>query len=70
MASPRQKLRIARRKSDAAERQTAAARLYQIEAVEQAAEAGIPKTEIADLAGVSRQTVYDILGSPSPEEAT
>lgn len=60
--SPRQKLVNARRKSEAAERQEAAARLNMIEAVEQAAEAGIPKTEIARLAGLSRQSIYDILG--------
>lgn len=30
-------------------------------AIKRADEEGIPKTEIAELAGISRQTVYDIL---------
>jgi sugar-specific transcriptional regulator TrmB len=33
------------------------------EAVKNAVAAGIPKTEIAELAGLSRQSIYDILES-------
>jgi hypothetical protein len=34
-------------------------------AIRKAAEAGIPKLKIAQLAGVSRQTVYDTIGRGS-----
>lgn len=60
--SARQQLVNAGRKREAAERQADLAQLALIEAVERAAEESVPKTEIARLAGISRQTVYDILG--------
>lgn len=63
MQSAKQQLVNAGRKHEAAERQTDLARLALIEAVERAADGGMPKTEIAKLAGISRQSVYDILGA-------
>ena len=35
-------------------------------AIREAAEAGIPKLKIAQLAGVARQTVYDAIGGGRP----
>ena len=35
-------------------------------AIREAAEAGIPKLKIAQLAGVARQTVYDAIGGDRP----
>jgi DNA invertase Pin-like site-specific DNA recombinase len=49
------------RRRQAADRAVEAASQSLTEAVEKAAAEGIPKTEIAKLAGVSRQTIYDIL---------
>ena len=34
--------------------------------IREAAEAGIPKLKIAQLAGVARQTVYDAIGGDRP----
>lgn len=65
MRSPRQQLVTARSKNGAAARATIEARSYTLAAVQNAALAGIPKTEIAELAGISRQTVYDILEEQS-----
>lgn len=62
--SARQQLVNAKRKNEASNRLEWEARTGMIAAVERAADESVPKTEIAKLAGVSRQTVYDILGSP------
>ena len=39
---------------------------YLKRAIREAAEAGIPKLKIAQLAGVARQTVYDAIGGDRP----
>lgn len=61
MTTPRQSLRYARMRRESAARDTEAAAEQTRLAVVAANKAGVPKTEIAELAGVSRQTVYDLL---------
>lgn len=59
----RRVLAEATRKQDKAERALEYARGVTTRAIREAAEVGVPKTELAEIAGVNRSRIYQVLGT-------